>query len=166
MPPITKIPKIMSRKRRKLLYIRLKNRCHRLTPRYGIPWHTDQKRFQLGSATIRLPSHYKQQCFTIIIVTQAFEDQHALRKLNRALKSITEVPLENLEKRVKRLEGDDNNRCSVVNLKEVTITKVGLTARITTGEDNITETLIEEIIDEYYAALCEEIKLVKFNNGH
>ena len=166
MLPITKIPKIMSRKRRKLLYIRLKNRCHRMTPRFGIPWHTDQKRFQFGSATVRLPSRYKQQCFTIVIMTQAFEDQHTLRKLNQALKCIAKVPLENLEKRVKRLKDVGNEQCSVVNLKEVNITEVGLTARITTGEDSITESLIEEIIDDYYAALCEEIKLAKFNNGY
>ena len=159
----SKLPKIMSRKRRKLLYIRLKNRCFERTNNLAISWHTDQKSFQFGSATVRIPSRFKQQCFTLTIMTQEFEQQNKIRKATRLLqlnRSEISVSLARLSKNLKIIENGSLSPASIIDIR---FTLSGLSAHIVTSYKELTIEVIEEVIESCYPILYRELKKIKFS---
>ena len=149
--------KLMSRRKRKLAFIRLKNRCNRTTANQGIPWYTDQKQFQFGSATVWVPSRNQQQCFCLTIMSHEYAKQVKLKKLSRLQQQDSmqvEQALQSLEKVITK----DN---IFAQIGEISLTRTGLVTTLITHYDQLDESKIGELIEYCYPSLCQKIKSEK-----
>ena len=150
----------MSRKQRKLRFIRLKNACQRKTARLDIPWHTDQIRFQFGIATVRIPSDYKQQCLTLVILTRQYEQQHKLLMARRTLKSMT-LDLPHIQKELGQNKQTTGISTLMIDIIASKPTRNGLHVTLVTENDSRDIQHIEEIIDNCYPTLLEHLVHLK-----